>query len=113
MRIERIAIDALEVEEVVFNAPISSATHAASTFGQTPMEASIDDARNAATYRLAESDRATLIPAVAPFARSDLYPIEWRSDELHRITADVQSGGGLQRNRSDRRRLDRRRHGDE
>jgi hypothetical protein len=92
IQVDRFSLGEFSFGEVLYNAPISTSTHAPFTFGQSPLLAEIDDEANLARYELNPAgDRATLIPAVEPFSTSNLYPVVWETDQLYEVTL-VQSG---------------------
>jgi hypothetical protein len=93
MIVESFPLECLVDQQLLYAPPISSATHAASAFGQTPQLAQIDNVLNLANYQLATNrvDRATLIPAQAPFDFLGLYPVVWETDATYRVSALIQS----------------------
>jgi hypothetical protein len=95
IQIDRIAIDAIESAGEVFAPPISSATHAPFVFGEAPLSAAIDEGAKVARYALGLNDKATLIPHMQSLSGLErIYPVEWESETLYRVSARVQSGAG-------------------
>ncbi len=97
VRVDGYPISALTEDAVVYDTPISNATHAPFIYGQNPLFAQIDDATHTATYRLnTDLDAARLIPAVDldppnhVYNLPSLYPVVWPADTLFRVSADLQ-----------------------
>lgn len=100
LTIDRIDLDDLVTDAIVYNAPINTGLYApqASNQAASPGSAVIDDAASEALYQLDSiSDRKTLFPfdISAPTTNLSLWPIQWEADKLYRARIKIRSNVDL------------------